>query len=186
MNGSESMKKTRYLDYLPSVYQEDRVSRDFLERYLSIFENILSRLESQIEDVPRLFDAKETPNKFLPWLSTWVGAFRDENWPEEKWRQFLSRAVELYRKRGTKAELNELIKIYTGRKPLAIIERALLKGDNQEVLDRLFGDKYSFCVVLWSDQVKTETDWKVITRIIDSEKPAHTKGSIAVIVRPKV
>ena len=186
MKGSKSAKKTRYIEYLPGIYQEDRVNRDFLERYLSIFESILSRLESKIEDVPRLFDAKETPEKFLPWLSTWVGAFKDENWPEEKWRQFLSRAAELYRKRGTKAELNELIKIYTGRKPLAIIERALLKGDNPQVLDRLFGDKYSFCVVLLADQVKTETDWKVITRIIDSEKPAHTKGSFAVVAHSKV
>jgi phage tail-like protein len=185
MSGSESKKRTSYLKYLPAVYREDPDSRDFLERYLSIFEDVLSRLESQIEDMPKLFDAQETPSKFLPWLSTWVGAVKDEDWPEEKWRQFLSRAVQLYKKRGTKAELNELIEIYTGRKPFAIVEPALFKGDNKEALDRLFGDKYSFCVVLWPNQVKTERDWKVIKRIIQSEKPAHTHGDIAVVTRTK-
>ena len=180
------MKRTSYLEYLPAIYQENPVSRDFLERYLSIFETILSRIERQIDDIPRLFDVKETPSKFLPWLSTWVGAVKDENWPEEKWRQFLSRAVEIYKKRGTKTELNELIKIYTGRTPFAIVERVQLKGDNEEMLDRLFGDKYSFCVFLWPNQVKTEMDWKIIKRIIDSEKPAHTQGRLAIIARTEV
>ena len=134
--------------------------------------------------MPQLFDAKETRSDFLPWLSTWLGAVKDENWPEDKWRIFLSRAVELYKKRGTKAELEEIIEIFSGAPPVAIIEPVLLKYDNQDlevVLDRLFGGKYSFCVLLTLNQVKTDTDRKVIKRIIDSEKPAHTQGGLAVI-----
>ena len=35
-----------YLRYLPSVYQEDSVSKDFLERFLSIFESVKNKLTS--------------------------------------------------------------------------------------------------------------------------------------------
>ena len=134
-----------YLGYLPAIYQEDPNSRVFLERFLSVFEAVLANFESRIDDVPQLFDAKETRSDFLPWLSTWLGAVKDENWPEDKWRIFLSRAVELYKKRGTKAELEEIIEIFSGAPPVAIIEPVLLKYDNQDlevVLDRLFGGKY--------------------------------------------
>lgn len=173
-----------YLKHLPAIYQEDPLSKDFLEDYLSIFETVLANLESRIEDVPRLFDVKETPNEFLSWLSTWVGAVRDENWPEEKWREFLSRAAELYKHRGTKEEINEIIEIYTGTYPMAIIERALLKCASPyltKVLNLLFGGPYSFCVLLNPEQVKTEKDRKVVLRIIESEKPAHTCGGFAII-----
>jgi phage tail-like protein len=176
--------KATYLGYLPEIYQEDPNSKVFLERYLSVFEAVLANLESHIDDVPQLFDAQETRSDFLPWLSTWLGAVKDENWPEDKWRIFLSRAVELYKIRGTKAELEEIIDIFSGAPPVAIIEPVLLKYNNQElevVFNRLFGGKYSFCVLLKPNQVKTETDRKVIKRIIDSEKPAHTQGGLAVI-----
>jgi phage tail-like protein len=172
-----------YLRYLPAIYQEDLLSRDFLERYLSVFETVLTKFETSIEDVPRFFDVLGTPPEFLPWLSTWLGTVQDENWPEDKWREFLSRAVELYKQRGTPKGLGELIKIYSGKYPI-IVERGLLKCENNEfgkVLDRLFGCLYSFCVLVQPDQVKTETDRKVLKRIVDVEKPAHTCGGLVVI-----
>jgi len=175
-----------YLEYLPAFYQEDSASKEFLTNYLSIYEAVLSNIESRIEDSPRIFDAEETPDEFLPWLSSWVGAVKDENWPQEKWRAFLKQAAKLYRKRGTKDELRELIRIYTGKHPYAIVERALLQCDNinadlETVLDDLFGGPYDFCVLLRSKQVRSETDKKVIKRIIDLEKPAHTCGRLAVL-----
>ncbi len=173
-----------YLNYLPAFYQEDPVSLDFLKRYLAVFETVLQKIENQIEETPKQIDAKQTSSEFLPWLSTWVGAVKDENWPENKWREFLSRAAILYRHRGTKKELEEIISIYTGKPPVEIVERALLKTGNKEyqtLLDTLFGDKYSFCVLLRKHQAKTETDRKVIERIIESEKPAHTVGGYVVL-----
>jgi phage tail-like protein len=173
-----------YLEHLPAFYQEDPINLDFLKRYLAVFETVLQKLEYQIEDLPELLDAKLTSSEFLPWLSTWVGAVEDENWPEGKWREFLSQAATLYRHRGTKRELEEIIKIYTGQFPVEVVERALLKTGNkqyQKFLDTLFGDKYSFCVLLRPWQVKTEVDQKVIKRVIEGEKPAHTIGGYVVL-----
>ena len=173
--------QVNYLEYLPAFYQENPVSQEFLKRYLSVFETVLQGLENQIAEVPELIDAKQTTSEFLPWLSTWVGAVEDENWPENKWREFLSRAAVLYKRRGTKGELEEIIKIYTGKYPVAIVERVLLRTGDKELFDALFGDKYSFCVLLTSKQVKTEVDQKVIKRIIEGEKPAHTVGGYVVL-----
>ncbi len=173
-----------YLDYLPAFYQENPLSQEFLKRYLAAYENVLQRLENQIAEVPELLDAKQTTSEFLPWLSTWVGAVKDENWPEKKWRKFLSRAAVLYKRRGTKGELEEIIKIYTGKYPVAIVERVLLRTGSvelQELFDALFGDKFSFCVLLRSRQVKNEVDRKVIKRIVEGEKPAHTVGGFVVL-----
>ena len=41
-----------YLRYLPATYQEDKSSREFLERFLSMFETVFSDLESTIEKLP--------------------------------------------------------------------------------------------------------------------------------------
>ncbi len=173
-----------YMQYLPEFYQQDPAGNDFLQRYLTIFELTLQKIENEIEDTPELVDAKLTPSEFLPWLSTWVGTVKDENWPEAKWREFLSKAALLYRYRGTKKELEEIINIYTGRYPVAVVERVLLKTGSpqfQAMLDALFGDKYSFCVLLWPNQVRTDVDRKVIKRVIENEKPAHTVGGFVVL-----
>jgi phage tail-like protein len=176
-----------YLRHLPAIYQEDSQSRNFLERYLSVFETVLANLERIIDDVPRWSDAIGTSSEFLPWLSTWLGAVYDENWPEAKWREFLNRAAELYKQRGTPAGLRNLVKLYSGKYPI-IVERALLRCENPEfgkVLDKLFGCKYSFCVLVQPDQVTTEKDRKVLKRMIAVDKPAHTLGGL-VVVEPRI
>lgn len=173
-----------YLRYLPATYQEDLSSKDFLERFLSLFETFLGDFEAKIGDVPVLFDIEATPKEFLGWLSTWVGAFWDENWEEVKWREFLSRAMQLYKQRGTRKGLSEIIKIFTGKYPI-IVEPFQLRCTGEEhkkELNRLFGsDPYSFCVLLKPGQVKTETERNTVKRIIETEKPAHTNGGLQVL-----
>ena len=174
-----------YLRNLPATYQEDLASKDFLERFLWIFETFLGGLEANIEDVPRLFDTKATPKRFLPWLSTWFGAIWDENWEEAKWREFLSRAVQLYKQKGTRKSLSEIIRIYTGKYPF-IVEQFQLKCASKDftekVLTRLFGsDPYTFCVLLKPGQVETETERNTVKKIIAAEKPAHTSGGLQVL-----
>jgi phage tail-like protein len=173
-----------YLRYLPPVYQEDPASRDFLERFLSLFETLFKNLEQEIEDVPQLFDIKATPEGFLPWLSTWLGAIRDENWEDERWKEFLTRAIPLYKQRGTRAGLSEIIKIFMGVYPIIIEPFQLVRTsqDFKEDAEKLFGsDPYTFCLLLKPGQITTETERNAVRRIIDTEKPAHTRGGLQVL-----
>ena len=118
--------KVSYLDYLPSVYRENSVNQDFLDRFLAIFESLFFETEFEINNLSRYFDAAGTPSEFLDWLGSWVAAPWERNpnskkkVPEAKQREFISRAVLLYREKGTREGLENLIFLFTGKKPLIV------------------------------------------------------------------
>jgi phage tail-like protein len=102
-----------YLRHLPPIYAEQDASRDFLERFLSLFESVLGGLEGTIENaLPRLFDPGATPSRFLPWLAGWLGFELDEDWSEVQQRQRLAEAFRLQAKRGTVEGLRRYLKLY--------------------------------------------------------------------------
>jgi phage tail-like protein len=107
-----------YLRYLPAIYQEDPVSREFLERFLSIFETVLYDLETDIDNVSDYFDPDIVPSGFLAWLASWLNMAVEEDWTDDKKRYFIKRAPVLYKQKGTRAGLEELIRIYTEKIPI--------------------------------------------------------------------
>lgn len=119
--------KVSYLEYLPSVYSENPASRDFLDRFLAIFESLFFEIDFTIDHLGRWFDAAGTPPEFLEWFSSWVAANQErgeritrKKVSEAKQREFISQAVSMYRKRGTRQGLEDLIFLYTGKKPIII------------------------------------------------------------------
>ncbi|NTU43814.1 MAG: hypothetical protein HGA78_12355, partial [Nitrospirales bacterium] len=113
-----------YLSYLPAIYQEDPASRDFLERFLSIFESVFYELESDISNVTRYFDPDKTPPEFLRWLASWVNIAIEDDWKEETKRAFIKEAASLYTAKGTIEGISRFISLYTGKEPV-ILEHAL-------------------------------------------------------------
>jgi len=57
-----------YLRYLPATYQEDKAGREFLERFLSLFETLFSNLEGAVFALTKYIDSEAAPDAFLPWL----------------------------------------------------------------------------------------------------------------------
>jgi phage tail-like protein len=119
--------KFSYLEYLPSVYSENPANRDFLDRFLAIFESLFFEIDYRIDHLDRLFDAEGTPPEFLEWLASWVAADQEiggnilrKKIPEKKKREFISKAVSIYKVRGTRQGLEDLIFFYTGKKPTII------------------------------------------------------------------
>ncbi len=104
-----------YLRYLPAVYQEEDSSRDFIERFLSIFESTLYDSEELISGLPSYFDPKAAPDRFLPWLAGWMAL---DLYPllGEKNREFILRVFEFYRLKGTAGGLADLVSFLTERK----------------------------------------------------------------------
>ena len=134
-----------YLRYLPAIYQEnpigqeDPVSRDFLERFLSIFETVFYDLETRIYDIFKYFDpdtaetsiydaykyfdpetAEAKSKDFLNWLASWMNIAVEDEWDENIRRRFIRDAYTLYKQKGTLSGIEKLIEIYTGKKPLII------------------------------------------------------------------
>ena len=55
---------------------------------------------------------KVTPSGFLPWLASWIALAYDEKWPIDKFRLLLERSPQLYKKRGTRKGIEEIILLY--------------------------------------------------------------------------
>ncbi|MCX6006935.1 MAG: phage tail protein [Chloroflexi bacterium] len=166
-NGNRS-----FMDYLPAMYRDD----DFTARFLHIFEDIMQPIESIVDKMYFRFDPAITDESFLPWLSTWVGTIMDERWPEERRRQLLASAVELYRWRGTKLGLMEYLRIYTGVVPQITEPSIFSKGGGASVKSQAASaglEPHQFIVEI-EGTVKGTIDPEIVKAIIESQKPAHT------------
>ena len=203
-----------YLQYLPAIFQEDvdEYGVNFLGRFLLAFEKILSGLgdvdEPGIEEIldgiidpldqelllagihryfdpgPGLPDQHRAPSEFLEWLASWVALSLREDWDEEDKRRFISNAVLLYQKRGTKAGLREILSTYIS--PVVEVDefnQPLQVGKTCTVgVDTLIGGGPShyfliktFLAISGKDAFGTLTQKQKLARaIVDQEKPAHT------------
>jgi phage tail-like protein len=191
--------RTSYLRYLPAIYQEDEASRDFLERFLSIFETLLSGVEEQIGHVGRLFDVDATADEFLRWLASWLAIAADESWPPDRLRALMRAAPQLYRQRGTRAGLEAIVELLTGERPLIFeqLQLACIESDQvRQIFQRLFGDDpYCFCVLFPPDPcydrehpraaerlVGHDREWyRSAVRLVEAEKPAHTCAGVQLL-----
>lgn len=166
---------SRLLDYLPSVFREDK----FMGQFLRIFQSILDPIENTVDNIPLYFDPGLTPESFLPWLASWVDISLDHRWTEPQRRELVAKAAELYRWRGTKRGLSEYLRIYTGEVPVISehIPGMRLGPDNRlgdpETRLGSTGTGYHFTVTVKLGDPE-HSDIETVRAIIDSQKPAHT------------
>lgn len=101
-----------YDRYLPETYRGDAQNARFLERFLSIFESAYVDIEEEFETITRYFDPEGIPSEYLPWLTQWLAVEHDAGWPEAAQREFLARAPDLFRQRGTRGGMRAYLEIY--------------------------------------------------------------------------
>jgi phage tail-like protein len=187
---TESVPKL--LDYLPAIYQEDT----FLQKFLLAFDDILlgnardtnfpaEGLEQTISQLSKLFDPSPngTPDEFLSWLAEWTAfTVRNDLEPIQQ-RAFIARVIPLYRRRGTKENLKELLTIFVRGEP-TIIEPGVTEfqiGITSQIGVDTFlagGAPHYFEVTI---NIPKGLDPKLQLRqieiaraLIELEKPAHT------------
>lgn len=103
-----------YIDYLPAIFREDAVSRDFLVRLLALLQTSTRESEDGIERLPALFDTAAAPAAWLPWLASWLAFDLDTNWSEEKQRAAIAGAFDAAAWRGTRLGLVRMLRFLTG------------------------------------------------------------------------
>jgi phage tail-like protein len=180
-----------YLRYLPAVYQEEETSRDFLERFLSIFETFFIEIEEKIDYITRYFDAEVVDGDFLRWLSHWLAITVDNNWTEQQLREIVKQAPLLYKLRGTKEGIAATVELLTGDRPLIIenfppldtsIKNTPEREEEYRLKTLLYGNNpFRFWVLLNHLQVKNEVEIQTIQRLIDTDKPAYTEARLKVL-----
>jgi phage tail-like protein len=110
-----SYPRSSYVQYLPAVYQEDDQSREFLDRFLSIFQSGFDDFDAAIDRMPQLFDPFATPERHLLWLASWLALTVDPEWltgDTRMLREQIAHAVAAYRVRGTPDGLRDAIQTY--------------------------------------------------------------------------
>ena len=108
----------RYVEHLPSLYEQD----NFMGRFLMLFESFWGPIDQQISGMHNYFDPDLTPARFLPWLASWFDLALDDNWNEEQQRELLNSVMWLYRRRGTRVALQRYLEIFT-QNPVEILEK---------------------------------------------------------------
>jgi phage tail-like protein len=94
---------------LPAVYADD----ELLQRLTAAFDTVLAPVISTLDNFAAYLDPGLAPPDFLDWLAGWVGVILDQNWPEERQRDFVARISGLHARRGTAAALAEEVALYT-------------------------------------------------------------------------
>jgi phage tail-like protein len=175
--------KSAYLRYMPALYTQD----ELMGRLLTLFESFWSPIDQQIKAMPFYFDPATTPSEMLPWLASWLDLVLDEEWPELQRRRLLRAARRLYAKRGTRVGMEEYLTIYTGGEVRIVEHRAenfrIRTGGSlgtgialgQENRPHSFSVMIRLPATVDVSQPELIEKWRrVLTQIIDNEKPAHS------------
>ena len=172
-----------------SVYaldeQTHRIAGVFIVRdLLWIIQHLFGSIEHVLETIHLYFDSYETPEHFLPWLAGWSAMMLEADWPVNKKRRLIKKAMELYRLRGTVRGLKLFISLFTGFEPhLAENEwpfQGFRIGTSSTVgIDTVIlppVDKAHAFVCVMPHQFKDVTSESIVRlhEIIEMEKPAHT------------
>jgi phage tail-like protein len=130
---------------------------------------------------PSLPDHARAPPEFLEWLARWVALTLRADLDELRQRDFIARAASLYRLRGTKQGLEEIVRIYTRlgvtvnelSTPFQVGVRSTIGEDT--FLDG--GAPHFFRVLIRvpvpdPEQIRRYREMAIA--IIETERPAHT------------
>lgn len=96
---------------------------DFLKRFLFIFQHLMTKVTDRIDRLDELTDPLLCEPRFLPWLASWVGFDLDRSLPVHQQRELVRRAIRLYRTRGTRIGIEEMVAVLTSA-PARVRERA--------------------------------------------------------------
>ena len=192
--------RVSYLDLLPRVFQRDTDAERFLERFLALFEHVLTHVEARYEDFSRQLDLDAARPSILTWLGELIDVTFEPSWLPARRRALLREAVRLYQIRGTPAGVSRYLEIYTGRPPI-LVEHWLDREAETPGLGRagsVLGlgslaapprgsdaDRaHRFSVYVESDDpALDETLLAMARRIVDTSKPAHTSYDLH-LLRP--
>jgi len=179
-----TVSKPSLVRHLPAIYQPGKPGESgFITRFLWIFQHFFDDLDIKIKDMHTLFRPESVPTEFLPWLASWFAISFRPDMDEAARRRVLKKAVRLFAMRGTKWEIQEMVKLHTGL-DIEILEepwpyRGVRTGESRIGVDTMILPEIpdAFCFIVRVPVGYDEIDLStllVLYEVLNSEKPAHT------------
>jgi phage tail-like protein len=153
--------------YLPALYQEDR----FAQALTAGLDEVLSPLIASLDNLAAYHDPDVAPDDFLAWLGGWVATELDDDWPEERRRALVRRAVEIYRIRGTAEGLRAHVELVTGGR-VEIVESGGVAWSRESGADLPGQPEPRMTIRVYVDDVAA-IDTRALDRLVGASKPAH-------------
>lgn len=180
---------------------------DQFRRFLFVFQHLMTTVTEKIDGIPSLIDPMATDPQFLPWIASWVGFDLDEGLSLNEQRELVRRSIRLYRTRGTRAGVEEMVKVLTRtkvrieerKKPKPTVLGAMHLAGGRNVEERYLRDEPAgfflcrpdreattfFALVLEHREAFSErhgeravNKLRRIAQIVTTEKPAHVTFTI--------
>lgn len=175
-----------FVDYLPEVYRTERDRSSFLSRFLGIFQSLYVDLEDNMDYVAAKFDTEKTTKDFLNWMASWFSIKNATIWGEEKLRKLIKKCVKIYKMKGTKRAIAQIVEEYTGVEPIIVeqfdVKENMYYDKQKEVVENLFGNNgYVFTVMLPESQVKDDESYVELLKVIGSVKPVDSICNLVVL-----
>ena len=203
MERMSHVQRKKLLQYLPAIYQEPGTPEqaNYLPVFLESFEKVLfgaeekrsaeadakkpNAVESLNEKIGRLhelFDPAAAPEEFLPWLASWAALSLSPAMTPERKRLLIAKIIPLYRIRGTRKYLEEILRLCI-EIPSAVIEEEippLQLGVHSTVGEDMRidgGAPHFFLVRLMAsdlDAVTVQAQRQLAYEVVELARPAHT------------
>ncbi len=160
---------------LPEIYQRHD---EMLVLLAEALDEVIAPAWMSIDCFDAYLDADLAPRDFLEMLAGWVGLGLDSNWSEEQTRRLVGKAVELYRWRGTRRGLHELVLAFTGAEPVIEDSGGLLWSDTPGT--EAPGSPEPAVRVLVELPADVPADLARLTRLIAANLPAHVAVTVEI------
>ncbi|MGB4912729.1 MAG: phage tail protein [Candidatus Dechloromonas phosphoritropha] len=173
----------RHPDSSPTGAQEPSA----VLRLLAVIDPMFADFELLLDDLSDYFDPLLAREDFLPWLASWTALVLRADWSAAQKREVLTRIIPLYRKRGTKAGLEEYLKIYAGDgvsildelDPMQVGVTATVGVDT--VVEGLPAHFFRANVAFTTpDPAELSRKTASVRAVLDIEKPAHTYYNLSI------
>jgi phage tail-like protein len=161
---------------LPAMYQEHD---EFALRFTQALDEVIAPVMLALDNLDAYFDPHVAPRDFLTWLAAWVGIELDETWPEEKQREQVKNAVELYRWRGTRKGLADVIELYIGVRPEVVDNGATTASSTPN--EPLPGSPDLMLTVTLRVGPNVDVDEGRVNDLIMEAKPAHVPHQLVLV-----
>lgn len=175
-NGSFSVELCResWIKNLPELYHDN----EFLQRFLFGIQQNYQKTEAKLDDISYLFNPSNT--EFIDWLASWVGISFSSEVSEHSKRRLVQNMVRLYKIRGSKEYLVELIE-YLTNVVVRIDDNPIPKLIHHNLMSK--NSMHRSFIVYIDDRISKDTEQEdkkiaMIRHILHNEKPINVEFSI--------